>query len=458
VKDKKLTRRDFLRMSVLTATGAALAACAPKVVKETVVVEKPVEKVVTATPAPKKRVVVRFTSYEPEAVYVPLVQEMIDEKGLNIEFAHDRTIMVGGHAGYSDTLVTRLAGGDELDCMHTAVDGLFVLIGHHVIRPLDDFLNADTEFMKDVEEDIHPVLWNMMKWQGKQYELPVDWNYGAMYYNTKIFEDNGVEAPAWDWTWDDFLEVSKAVSDVKGTEDDVFAYALWLGTFCWDAWFYNNDTSYITDDWMDSNMDDPKVAETLQFWTDLTWKHKVSPIHQDWNDWAGMISGHQAMSTCGGWCALGYLNGGFTDWNWQIMPTNRGGPVRAAVGTAGTNMTTLCKHPDEAWEVMKIINSTRSQINYVTVNSGLVSRKSARTSENYRNIPGASGASMDIWEDNLDYAKKMATPPNYNVLQPLLGRWFSQVFSGEMGVEECVKGCHVEVQAEMDKMKKELNL
>jgi multiple sugar transport system substrate-binding protein len=225
-----------------------------------------------------------------------------------------------------------------------------------------------------------------------------------------------------------------------------------------DAWFYNNDTSYITDDWLDSNMDDPKVAETLQFWNDLTNEHKVSPIHQDWNPWSSFPAGLQAMHTCGGWCALGNLNAGFSDFNWQMHPTNTGGPKRAAVGTAGPNMTTLCQHPEEAWEVMKIIDSTEMQVNYVTVNSGLVSRASARAHENFWNIPGDAPATMDIWEENLDYAKKMATPPNYNVLQPLLGRWFSQVFSGEITVDECITGCHAEVQAEMDKMKEELGL
>jgi anaerobic selenocysteine-containing dehydrogenase len=41
---KKLSRRDFLRASAVTAAGAALAACQPQVVKETVEVEKVVEK------------------------------------------------------------------------------------------------------------------------------------------------------------------------------------------------------------------------------------------------------------------------------------------------------------------------------------------------------------------------------------------------------------------------------
>jgi len=47
----ELSRRGFLRVSAVGAAGVLLAACAPKVVekvvKETVLVEKPVEKEVT---------------------------------------------------------------------------------------------------------------------------------------------------------------------------------------------------------------------------------------------------------------------------------------------------------------------------------------------------------------------------------------------------------------------------
>ena len=51
---RRLNRREFLRLSALTAAGMTAAACAkatPEVIKETVEVEKVVEKVVTATPA-----------------------------------------------------------------------------------------------------------------------------------------------------------------------------------------------------------------------------------------------------------------------------------------------------------------------------------------------------------------------------------------------------------------------
>ena len=73
---KKMNRRDFLRGVVVAAGGTALAACAPKVVKETVEVERVVqetvivegtpevvEKVVTATPPPMSTEPLRVGSW-----------------------------------------------------------------------------------------------------------------------------------------------------------------------------------------------------------------------------------------------------------------------------------------------------------------------------------------------------------------------------------------------------------
>jgi peptide/nickel transport system substrate-binding protein len=57
VTGSRHTRRDFLRLASLTTAGAVLAACSgepevvEKIVKETVIVEKEVEKIITATPA-----------------------------------------------------------------------------------------------------------------------------------------------------------------------------------------------------------------------------------------------------------------------------------------------------------------------------------------------------------------------------------------------------------------------
>jgi len=478
MNDKKLTRRGFLRIGALTAAGAALAGCAPKVVKETVVVERPVEKVVketvmvegtpqvvekvvTATPAPKEPVTIEFTSNELWEIYDPLVWDLIEERGLNVKLTGERTIMdlLGtGYPGFCDNVITRLAAGDQLDIIHIAVHGLFTLIAKNVVRPLDEFIDADPEFKKDIEEDIHPKLMELLQWQGKQYQIPGDWNNMIIHYNHKMFEENGIADPKPDWTWDDFLETSLAVADVHGTEDDVYAYSWENWTFGMDPWFFNNDTSVVTDDWLDSNMLDPKVAETLQYMSDLISVHKAAPVPAGWDEYGQFVASHQAMRSCGGWCMRYYWGADFEDYKFQYQPTNRGGPIKTVVGTAGDSMTTACRHPEEAWEVMKILCGPEVQMNFLTLDGALQARRSVVETEQYRNLTRDAPADMSIFYESLDYAKRSVTPPNYNILEPLLGRWLDQLWAGEISVDECVQGAHAELQPEMDKMKRDLGL
>jgi peptide/nickel transport system substrate-binding protein len=72
----KITRRNFLKASAFTVLGAALQACAaptPVVVKETVVVEKPVEKIVKETVTVKETVPVKETVLVEKTVQVEKV-------------------------------------------------------------------------------------------------------------------------------------------------------------------------------------------------------------------------------------------------------------------------------------------------------------------------------------------------------------------------------------------------
>jgi len=70
----KISRRQFLKRAGISATGLVLTACAPKVVKETVVIEKPVEKIV------KETVIVEGTPQIVEKVVTvqPTIEETIE--------------------------------------------------------------------------------------------------------------------------------------------------------------------------------------------------------------------------------------------------------------------------------------------------------------------------------------------------------------------------------------------
>ena len=80
-------------------------------------------------------------------------------------------------------------------------------------------------------------------------------------------------------------------------------------------------------------------------------------------------------------------------------------------------------------------------------------RRSVVDREEFLNLALPSPADMTIFYDSLDYADFVPSPPNFNVIDPTLQRWYAQIWNGEIGVEEAVAGAHKDLQAEMDRLK-----
>ena len=463
---KRLSRRDFLRMSAVAAAGAALAGCGPapaaEVIKEEVEVTRIVEKegetvvetvieevVVTVTPPPKEPVDIVATSQMPIETFNNSAERAKDRlPDINLKVTQTN-IGAGGWSGYADLIITQIASGEPLDVIMIAVEGIPLLGSKKILMPLEPYIEADAE-AQAIIDDTHELLLSMLQWEGKQLEIPFSWNNMVMYYNTQIFEEKGIDPPAKGWTWDDFLETCVAVADVKGTEDDLYAYSFWgAGMFGMCAWYFVNDTSPLTDDWKDSNMLDPKVAETLQFLADLILKHKVAPNPTGWDEWGQFHGGHLAMRTCGRWCIGGSLSEGFETYDLQYQPYNSG-PFRTVAGTDGWGIAVMSDYPDEAWQVVKLLSGKEASLDMVALGGNIPTLRSVAEMPEFTEVGPPNTA---LFYESLDYGKTVVSPPNFNIIEPVLDRNYATIWSGEKTVEEAVQAAHKELQAEMDKLK-----
>lgn len=61
-----------------------------------------------------------------------------------------------------------------------------------------------------------------------------------------------------------------------------------------------------------------------------------------------------------------------------------------------------------------------------------------------------------IFYESLDYADTVVSPPNFNIIEPLLNRHYAGIWNGEVTVEEAVQAAHEELQAEMDLLKQKM--
>jgi multiple sugar transport system substrate-binding protein len=170
-------------------------------------------------------------------------------------------------------------------------------------------LYASNGMLEPVGSGIKPsnypaALNELYSYDGKQYGAPKDFDTIGVYYNKAIFDKAGVAYPTAGWTWDEFHQKAKEISDkLKG--DGIYGVA--SGLAGGQEVYYNTilqaGGSIISKDGKKSGYDDPKSIAGLQFVRDLV-ADGSSPTPSQLSDtpqdqW--FINGKSAMFWSGTW-------------------------------------------------------------------------------------------------------------------------------------------------------------
>lgn len=207
---RTLTRRDFLRLSAVAATGAVVVACAPAA-PEVVKVEKevPVEKVVVQTVEVEKEVPAKpAAKAEIEWWHgwggmtgVNAMQAVADAFNVESETIYVHRLQV---SSISDKYMTAIAGGapPDVEIGNLSYSSFWA---RGVITPLDDWVNASDVIVK---EDIFPSSWVEASWQGKIYGVPTVESYlrFALCYHEALVKEAGLDPGTPPETWDEAFE------------------------------------------------------------------------------------------------------------------------------------------------------------------------------------------------------------------------------------------------------------
>ena len=447
---KQIGRRDFLRLASVISGGAILTACAPQATaapaQPTAAAAQP-----TSAPAAKEMVLIRTTSQmaaDQVSSFAASIQDDLAAKNIKLEAFQTS---MDNWAQYADKIIIQIAGGEQLDVLMIAIEGIALLGVKNILVDLASYLATDPATAKMVKEDIAPALTDMLRYKGKLLEIPFSWNNMIIYYNTKIMGDAGIQVPL-HMDWNNFLEISQKVAKVAGTESDRYAYSFWgAGFFGMCAWLYQNDgEGVLNNDWTDSNLNNPKVAETVQYLADLILKHKVAPNPAGWDEGGQFVAGNLAMRTCGRWCISGLMNNKFTDYDLVYNP-HKSGNIVTVGGTDGWGISSKTKTPNEAYIVAAALSGPGPSLEMVKMGGNIPALRSVS-----KNVEFAEYGQKNnqIFYDSLEAGcKALPAPTNFNVIEPLVDRHLAPIWNGEVSVEDGLKAAHTALQAEMDKIK-----
>ncbi len=331
---RTLTRRKLLRRATVGLGALLLAACQPKVVEVTKivekekVVEKPVEKVVKETVVVEKEKIVEKTVVVEKAGEIITIRHMIRAGDLGprydralIEFSNTHPNMKakvepipGGDTEYVPKIMAMQAAGTIGDSCWSSIGSVnhYQYADMGITVPLEDLIgstNFDTK-------PYYANAWESAKYQGKIYGLPECSHPGTamLVFNRTLFQKEGIPEPTDQWTLDDLLQTAKTFTRDSNNDGKVDMWGFLPSTgrliVMLIRAFSGFDYDMINREGTKATVNQDKTKEALRWVTDLYQKHKVTPTPEalatDFNQL--FIAGRVAMFQTGCWGGPGVSN------------------------------------------------------------------------------------------------------------------------------------------------------
>jgi multiple sugar transport system substrate-binding protein len=245
MRNKKLSRREFLRTGALAAGGAALAGAIPSAL---------------AAPPAQEGVTITFWAFWSQ--YQQVIDAVLEEMNAYIA---PNTVEVTTGVNAEQAFLPAVAAGTPPD----------IGTGHHYVDymsnaqvvPIDDLVAASDVVQKQFYAEAN---WNGTLWQGIQYGIPAIEGFfrRGLNYNSKLVEEAGLDPDNPPQTWSELLVWHEAL-----TKFDDAGNLIQIGLDPWDAEggvFATNDGSFHAESWgvtwwdRDTQtfyLNDPRMAE-----------------------------------------------------------------------------------------------------------------------------------------------------------------------------------------------------
>lgn len=245
-------------------------------------------------------------------------------------------------ASIDDTLLTALSAGEGPDIVAMPAERLPVYASRGAFAPLDDFYAEEGSNTANLV----PGAVDMVEVEGEKYGVPAGFVPLAVYYNTVLFEDAGVEQFPQDWDqWVEAAEQLTVDENDDGTPEQYGAVMPDHETVAnglWPSLFYGNGGDIVEDG--RAVIDSPQNAETLEFWRSAIVDGQISPTGIDGIGADELFgSGKAAMTVGGPWMASIAEENGI---DYAIAPIPAG-PEAQAASAIGISMAASAE-ADEA--------------------------------------------------------------------------------------------------------------
>lgn len=281
---------------------------------------------------------------------------------------------------------------------NTAPDVIFI---NNLYLPI--YANAGLLEELNTDDNFYPQSLNALSWQGKLYAIPRDVSNLVIYYNKDMFLKKHIPFPKQNWTFDDFLQTSKKLTD-KNTfgisfEEDPLFYLPYL---------MSNGGGFFPEE-----INKAESQEAINFYADLRNKYHTAPKKNE-SASATMaqlfLQERIGMYLSGRWMVPKLREEASFDWDIAQFPKGTKGSI-VQLDASGWAISKSSKHKAEALKLINYLSDEKSIEKFTQ--SGLIvpARKDVANSQSFLN--GQKPKNAKVFIEIIETSKPTPVTVNY---------------------------------------------
>ena len=297
MKEKRINRRDFLKVASTVAVGSMLAACAPKTTTSPTEAGKE-----APTEGPKglttEEITLRLWHWD------SFLADCYNQVGANFTKQHPNmkvAVELTAYGEYSQKVAASIAGGVPPDVVGTIGEHFTNMAGQDQLFDLDAYIQAS----KFDISDYHPGNLSQNSWGGKLLAIPYTADGMWWFYNVDEFTKKGLKTPYqyWKegtWDWDTAMSLAKELTSGEGVTKNFGYGGLDYGNYydVLPSSVSNGGTGLFDEKYTACQLSGEKYVQLLQWGIDMR-PYSPGPEEQatsnpqsgrvmQWMDWSPM--------------------------------------------------------------------------------------------------------------------------------------------------------------------------
>lgn len=324
---------------------------------------------------------------------------LFEENHPGIEVHYDSGI---GIDEYSEWLAQKYMKGQGPDLFLVLPEDFSLLAAWGALYPLDDLIRQDDDFDLSIYYEACQKAGSM---ENRQYALPFESVPTLMFVNKSLLREYGISMPAHNWTWDDFYDICREITEKseKNAEDKAYAVC----NYNWTDMLYANGTVLFSEDGETCNLGSLKVREAVLFDQKLReLNNGYTVTTRDFDEgrvaFRPFLYSEYKVYQPYPWRVKKYSN---FEWDCVEMPSGPEGGNVCEIESTLIGMNARSRHKELAWDFMKLLCGNEEMQKKMYSSSVGISPMIAVAEDKellnnlFRDVPGDYEINLDVIHD-----------------------------------------------------------